>query len=261
MKIDVKNPVFIRWALTVLVVVTVVPMYFLSTSYPFTYASRKSTIAQLDDRHQKLSQELERARLLVRNLERVEQEYAILHEQWKVAATLLPDENEMPDLLRKVTAAGQQSGVEFEIFRPKPMVNQGFYSDNPVEVRINGGYHQTGVFLSRLANLNRIVNVGGLKMQGSDNQKDQPFTVRTDMLLTAYTQGPANTGPAEAVDAGGTRALQAKAGAANAKAAKTAQNAKSAKATPAGTAVSSVTGGKAKEIAQAAKDTDTKGGR
>jgi type IV pilus assembly protein PilO len=169
MKIDVKNPNLIRWALTVLVVATVVPMYFLSTSYPFTYASRSQTIKELDDRHQKLSAELERARLLVRNLERVEQEYAILHDQWKVAATLLPDENEMPDLLRKVTAAGQQSGVEFEIFKPGAVANQGFYSDNPVEVRISGGYHQTGVFLSRLANLNRIVNVSKLKMQGVDN--------------------------------------------------------------------------------------------
>jgi hypothetical protein len=52
------------------------------------------------------------------------------------------------------------------------------------------------------------------------------------------------------VDAGGTRALQAKASADG-----------KTKATPAGTAVSSVTGGKAKEIAQAAKATDTKGGR
>jgi type IV pilus assembly protein PilO len=209
MKIDVKNPNLIRWALTVLVVATVVPMYFLSSSYPFTYASRSLTISQLDERHQKLSQELERARLLVRNLERVEQEYAILHDQWKVAATLLPDQNEMPDLLRKVTAAGQQSGVEFEIFKPQTVVNQGFYSDNPVEVRINGGYHQTGVFLSRLANLNRIVNVSKLKMQGVDKQKDVASTVRTDLMLTAYTQGPGNTPSSAAADVGTTRTLTA----------------------------------------------------
>lgn len=209
MKIDVKNPNFIRWALTVLVVATVVPMYFLSNSYPFTYASRSQTISQLDERHQKLSQELERARLLVRNLERVEQEYAILHDQWKVAATLLPDQNEMPDLLRKVTAAGQQSGIEFEVFRPQTVVNQGFYSDNPVEVRINGGYHQTGVFLSRLANLNRIVNVSKLKMQGVDKQNDAAATVHTDLMLTAYTQGPGNTPSSATTDVGSTRTLTA----------------------------------------------------
>ncbi len=246
MKLDVKNPNFIRWALAILVVGAAVPMYFLSSQYPFTWAARSETIKQLDDRHQKLSAELERARLLVRNLERVEQEYAILHDQWKVAATLLPDENEMPDLLRKVTAAGQQSGVDFEVFKPLAIANQGFYSDNPVEVRINGGYHQTGVFMSRLANLNRIVNVSKLKMVGVDNQKDAAATVRTDMLLTAYTQGAGNA-PAPA-DVSATKTLAASAaGAAGAKDAAGAKPA--AAATPAGTAKAALTGAKATEIA------------
>jgi len=139
----------------------------------------------------------------VRNLERVEQEYAILHEQWKVAQTLLPEDNQMPNLLRKVTAAGQQSGIEFVLFRPQNPVNQGFYKDNPVEVSIQGGYHQTAVFLSRLANLNRIVNVSGLTLEGIADQEDTPYTLETDMILTAYTLG---TGP---VNDDGTRTLEA----------------------------------------------------
>lgn len=207
MDINVKDPKILRWAGAVLVVAVVVPMYFLSASYPFTHASRKQTIAQLDSHHQQLARDLERARLLVRNLERVEKEYAILNEQWQVAQTLLPEENEMPDLLRKVTAAGQQSGVEFELFRPQTPVNQGFYSDNPVEVRIAGGYHQTGVFLSRLANLNRIVNVSNLEMEGIDDQSDTPFTVQTAMTITAYTQGAANAPVVE----GGEKTITAQA--------------------------------------------------
>jgi len=208
MNIDVKDPKFLRWVGAVLVVLVVVPMYFMSASYPFTYASRKQSIAELDAHHQKLAQDLERARLLVRNLERVEQEYAILHDQWKVAQTLLPEANEMPDLLRKVTAAGQQSGIEFQLFKPEAPVNQGFYSDNPVEVVIEGGYHQTGVFLSRLANLNRIINVSQLKMEGIESQEDTPFTVETSMVLTAYTQGVVNVAPVE----GETQQLNAQAG-------------------------------------------------
>jgi len=190
MDIDVKDPKFLRWVGAVLVVLVVVPMYFLTDSYPFTYQARNLTISELDARHQQLSRDLERARLLVRNLEKVEQEYAILHDQWMVAQTLLPEQNQMPDLLRKVTAAGQQSGVEFQLFKPETPINQGFYSDNPIEVRIMGGYHQTGVFLSRLANLNRIVNVSDLNMEGVDKQDETPFTVETAMTLTAYTQGP-----------------------------------------------------------------------
>jgi len=190
MDIDVKDPKFLRWAIAVLVVLVVVPMYFLTDSYPFTYRARNVKISELDARHQQLSRDLERARLLVRNLEKVEQEYAILQDQWQVAQALLPEQNQMPDLLRKVTAAGQQSGIEFQLFKPQAPVNQGFYSDNPVEVVIQGGYHQTGVFLSRLANLNRIVNVSDMNMEGMDKQDETPFTVETAMTLTAYTQGP-----------------------------------------------------------------------
>ena len=179
MDIDVKDPKFLRWAGSVLVVLVVMPMYFMSASYPITYKSGQATVKQLETKHQKLSQDLEKARLLVRNLDRVEQEYNTLHEQWQVAQTLLPDENQMPDLLRKVTAAGQQSGVAFTLFKPQIPTPNGFYADNPIEVSIEGGYHQTGIFLSRLANLNRIINVSRLQMKGEDQQKDKPFTVKT----------------------------------------------------------------------------------
>jgi len=200
MDIDVKDPKLLRWVAAVVVVAVLVPMYFLTDTYSFTYKARSAQISELDARHQQLSRDLERARLLVRNLEKVEQEYAILHDQWQVAQSLLPEQNQMPDLLRKVTAAGQQSGIEFQLFKPKPPVNQGFYSDNPIEVRIQGGYHQTGVFLSRLANLNRIVNVSDLSMEELKNQDETPFTVETAMVLTAYTQGP--SAPVEGPDTG-----------------------------------------------------------
>lgn len=220
MDINVKDPKLLRWVGAVLLVAVIVPMYFMSSTYSFTHASRTQTIAELDAHHQKLSRDLERARLLVRNLERVEQEYAILNDQWKVAQALLPEQNEMPDLLRKVTAAGQQSGVDFELFRPKTPVNMGFYSDNPVEVRIAGGYHQTGVFLSRLANLNRIVNVSGMNLEGIEKQSDTPYTVVTELTITAYTQGASNAQPGAAGADGATQTITAQADGAAAPAAK-----------------------------------------
>ena len=188
--IDFKDPKFLRWAGAVLVVLVITPLWFTQTMLPMTYASRQLKVDQLDTRHQELSRDLEKARLLVRNLERVEREYETLHDQWQVASALLPEENEMPALLRKVTAAGKQSGVDFKLFRPEPAMSREFYTDNPVAVRVQGGYHQTGVFLSRLANLNRIVNVENLRMENI-NDDDSPFTVQTELTLTAYTlSGP-----------------------------------------------------------------------
>lgn len=187
-ELDIKDPRFLRWAGAILVVAVITPLWFTQTMYPFTYASRAEKVEALEVRHQELSRDLEKARLLVRNLERVEREYETLHEQWRVASTLLPEQNEMSDLLRKVTAAGKQSGVDFKLFKPDPVMSREFYTDNPVSVRIEGGFHQTGVFLSRLANLNRIVNVDRLRMEALDQQDDgRLYTVATELTLTAYT--------------------------------------------------------------------------
>jgi type IV pilus assembly protein PilO len=99
----------------------------------------------------------------------------------------LPQENEMPNLLRKVTAAGKQSGIEFTLFKPEAKTPHEFYTDNPVSLKIEGGYHQTGVFLSRLANLDRIVNVENLKLTGLPQEKSGMLTVAAEFTLTAYT--------------------------------------------------------------------------
>jgi type IV pilus assembly protein PilO len=210
--IDFKDPRFLRWAAAILVVAVVTPLWFTQTFLPITYASRQVKVEQLEQRHGELSRDLEKARLLVRNLERVEREYETLHGQWKVASTLLPEQNEMPALLRKVTAAGTQSGVEFELFRPDAPVAREFYTDNPVSVRVMGGYHQTGVFLSRLANLNRIVNVGGLRMEGlAEHQakENSSYTVHTELTITAYTL--TGSTPQDAA-AGGKQLASAEAG-------------------------------------------------
>lgn len=188
MSIDLKDPRLLRWLAAGLVVAALVPVFFLTSLAPVCWQPRQAEIGQLEAKHQELSRDLEKARLLVRNLERVERETEILRQQWEVARTLLPEENEMPSLLRKVTAAGEQSGIEFTLFKPGPVVPRGFYADNPVEVKVRGGYHQTGVFLSRLANLDRIVNASELKFAQKESE-DDPFTIEASLTLTAYTLG------------------------------------------------------------------------
>jgi len=187
MDINVKDPKFLRWAGSVLVVLVVVPIYFISASYPFTYKSGQAVVGQLEGQHQKLSRDLEKARLLVRNLDgviRIEtlRGRDLWLEESKGHTGLLTSGRDVPQQFRHLVFIGQQR------FCNLPLLMQCVvFLFHPVEVSIEGGYHQTAIFLSRLANLNRIVNVSNINMQGEDKQEDSPVTVKTDMLLTAYT--------------------------------------------------------------------------
>jgi type IV pilus assembly protein PilO len=185
-------------------------VYFGTTLLPFNYPVRKAKIAALETEHERLAAEVEKARKVVGDLARLEAEYERLHDQWLSAQELLPEEKEMPDLLRQVTTAGSRSGVEFALFQPKPPVAAEYHTAHPIDVTVRGTYHQVGSFLGRLANLERIVNVSNIqlvqpnekikkkkvstskKKKGPDQSARDMVarsnnTVEARFLLTAYT--------------------------------------------------------------------------
>lgn len=190
---NLKDPNVQKILLGVILVVIVTYVYFGTTLLPFCYQVRRTHIQELETEYAKLSADLEKARKTVGRLAQLEAEYERLHDQWLSAQELLPEEQEMPDLLRKVTSAGNKAGIEFLLFQPGSPVVREVYKEHPVKVRVKGGYHQLGIFLSRLANMARIVNVTGMQVnagaQAKKGQKDsdERNTIVADFTLTAYT--------------------------------------------------------------------------
>lgn len=79
----------------------------------------------------------------------------------------LPSKTEIPALLVDISQTGLASGVEFELFEPKPERKEpdGFYMELPISIRVAGNYHQFGKFISGLANLPRIVTQHDIKIK------------------------------------------------------------------------------------------------
>jgi len=170
-------------------------VYFFTSFLPFFHHPMRSKIESLSSEYEKMSAELEKARKTVGNLAKLEAEYNRLHDKWFAAQGLLPKEKEVADLLRKVTRVGSQAGIDFLLFEPQDPVQKEFITENPVKVRVRGEYHQLGIFLSKVANLDRIINVTNLavkpvdKKEGGSNEDRalRNYTIEAEMTLTAYT--------------------------------------------------------------------------
>ena len=191
---NLKDPKVQKIMLGAMAVVILSFVYFGTSFLPFNYPVRRAKIQALEQEHEKISAELEKARRMVGNLARLEAEYQRLHVQWLSAQKLLPEEKEMPDLLRRVTTAGVRAGVEFVLFEPQSPAPRDFYSEHPVKVKVRGGFHQVGIFLSRLANMPRIVNVSRLQLVQPTAPKSRGkrqiknfSTVGAEFTLSAYT--------------------------------------------------------------------------
>lgn len=195
--VDLKNQATLRIILCAMLAAGALGVFFFTHFLPFGFPNRADQLAELKATYEKKSTELARARASVADLPRFEAEYEMLHERWSMAAELLPTDRQSAGLLRKITLAGQQTGVQFVMFKPAPPRSQTYYTEMPVDIVVHGGYHQVGSFLSELANMRRIVTVSGLKLNTTPSNSYR-LTTAASFNASAYSlnSGTATPGPA-----------------------------------------------------------------
>jgi len=197
--IDLKNPGVQKMLLAVVLGGGALGIYFFTHLTPWTFPKGSERIAELKSQYEQKSAELARARASVADLPRFEAEYSQLHQRWELASELLPTDRQLPTLLRKITLAGQQTGVTFTMFRPGGMKPSDYNTEMPISVAVTGDYHAVGSFLAELANMRRIVTVTNLKLT-SNSKNDGEGTTVAEFTASAYSLNTAPVAPAAPAD-------------------------------------------------------------
>lgn len=186
--VDFRNPVVQKAALSVLAAGAVLGIFFFTHLVPFSYPVQREKIEALKADFEKKQTDLARARATVADLPRFEAEYEQLHQRWAEAAELLPADRQMAALLRKITLAAQETGCQFVVFRPTGQKSETYYTEMPLNLSVNGGYHQVGSFLAELANMRRIITVANLKLKTNGSSKgDDMLTTSVEFTASAYS--------------------------------------------------------------------------
>ena len=71
----------------------------------------------------------------------------------------LPGETEIPSLIVDISQTGLAAGLQEKLFVPQSEVPRDFYAEKPIKIRLTGGYHEIGNFVSGIAALPRIVTL------------------------------------------------------------------------------------------------------
>jgi type IV pilus assembly protein PilO len=195
--LDLKNPAMQKIVLSMLLVSGVLGVFFFTHFIPFGYPAQRDRINALKSDYEKKSTDLARARATVADLPRFEAEYDQLHERWAMAAELLPTDRQLAALLRKITLAAQQTGVEFKLFRPAGPKSEQYYTQLPLEIAVDGGYHQVGSFLAELANLRRIITVSNVKLKANTKTDNGLMTTSVNFTASAYSLNTTPVAPAD----------------------------------------------------------------
>jgi type IV pilus assembly protein PilO len=136
-----------------------------------------------------LVRELNESKAIAKDLQKFKDQVAKLNIELVNALTQLPNEKEIPEILRNISTLGKESNLEFTLFKPKPEEPQKFYANVPIELVVIGSYHSTGLFFDRVSKLPRIINVVNFNMTNAKDRKGKGETEileRTSCLVNTY---------------------------------------------------------------------------
>ena len=79
---------------------------------------------------------------------------------------VLPEEKDAADLLRQMQAVAVQSNLVIKSFKPAQVVTKQLPAEWPINLELDGTYHNLALFFDRVGKFTRIVNISGLEVKG-----------------------------------------------------------------------------------------------
>jgi type IV pilus assembly protein PilO len=127
---------------------------------------------------------------------------------------ILPARRNTPDLLRRIRSLAEQGDFALRRFTPGQLSDKEFFSEWPIAVSVEGGYHNLALFFDRISRFSRIINIEDLSITALSGPKGThtlaaSFNAKT-FVYKESEPAPAPVGPAGGPAAGaGPAALQA----------------------------------------------------
>jgi type IV pilus assembly protein PilO len=136
---------------------------FLGCGYYFGFHQEASAeLARLQAQELELQRKLSEVRSVAANISSFQTEIAALEVKLKTALRQLPNQKQLEVLLTDISNLGKKSGVEIQSFQRKEEVHHDFYAEVPIDIVLDGEYHNIGKFFEHMSKLKRIVNMGAL---------------------------------------------------------------------------------------------------
>jgi type IV pilus assembly protein PilO len=99
--------------------------------------------------------------------------------------SVLPDEKDVADLLRRLQVEAARSNLEIKGFKPSATVTKQLHAEWPITLELEGTYHNLALFFDRVGKFTRIVNISGLDVKGKE-KPDPNGTLTATCVATTF---------------------------------------------------------------------------
>jgi len=158
----------------------------------FDVRGLREQLGRAEDMEVQLKEEFETKQKTAANLNALKEQMKQIQESFGDLLRQLPNKAEMEGLLIDISQTGLSAGLEFKSFRPQNEVLKEFYAELPIEISVEGDYHQFGSFVSGVSSLPRIVtthNIGIASAGGAGTALRMTIIAKTYRALSVEEGG------------------------------------------------------------------------
>jgi type IV pilus assembly protein PilO len=153
--------------------------------YWYYVQSAQEIVATQQKKLDTMKVEINKGKATARQLPEFRRQVTELSARLDSLRAVLPEEKDVSDLLRRLQTLATQSNLEIRGFKPAPIVQKQTHAEWPIELELDGTYHNLGLFLDQVSKFPRIINVSNLKIKAKD--KPQPgSTIAAQCVATTY---------------------------------------------------------------------------
>jgi type IV pilus assembly protein PilO len=145
-------------------------------------------LVEVEARRQRLGTletELVRAQGVAARLPAAQREVKELEVSLRETEAIIPDEKDPQDVLRNLHELASESLLSIASFKPKMVVSKTQYTEWPIEIGLEGTYHDLGRFFDRIAAMPRLMSVSDLSIK-TKTKPDGRGSVAVSCVATTF---------------------------------------------------------------------------
>ncbi len=108
-----------------------------------------------------------------------------LNNRLEALSAVLPEQQEVAGLLRRLQTFAVQSNLTLRAFRPQAAVTQEMHSEWPIRLQLDGTYHNLGMFFDRVSKFSRIINISDVLIRAKE-PPELNLTITAECTATTF---------------------------------------------------------------------------
>jgi len=165
----------------------IISVFLIYVLYQYFWSPLDKKTNQVKQKLTEQKQKLTTARNNALELERIKKEMESLLLELKKTEQRLPRSKEIPRLLRNLTQTAEKYQVSILTLSPQAPAAKEYFVELPFSIQSIGNYHSLAMFLTAVAQGERIINTANLRITAQPSKEDTTKTISAGFSLITYT--------------------------------------------------------------------------